>query len=104
MNISKWEKRVRELEVEGLTRSDAQGVVDVEFSKTEGEHIHSFSVDTSCECGVVLSEYVCNLKKINDELLEACKNLMRTPENDEQWQEWKEQAQAAIEAAEGKGE
>jgi len=27
-----WEERVQELEEEGLTRSDAQGVADVEFA------------------------------------------------------------------------
>ena len=31
--MKSWETRVRELEAEGLTRSDAQGVADVEASK-----------------------------------------------------------------------
>lgn len=30
-----WEERVSQLEAEGLTRSDAQGAVDVENGKTE---------------------------------------------------------------------
>lgn len=28
---NKWDKRVRELETEGLTRSDAQGATDCEY-------------------------------------------------------------------------
>jgi len=31
--VKAWEQRVRELEAEGCTRSDAQGVADVEASK-----------------------------------------------------------------------
>lgn len=34
---NKWEKRVQELEAEGLTRSDAQGATDCEFIQAEGE-------------------------------------------------------------------
>ena len=32
-DIDKYEKRVQELEAEGCTRSDAQGIADVEFEK-----------------------------------------------------------------------
>ena len=31
--IKTWEERVQELETEGLTRSDAQGVADLEANK-----------------------------------------------------------------------
>ena len=34
-------------------------------------------------------------------LLSAIKNLLRTPDNDEQWKEWKEAAEAIIDKAEG---
>ena len=34
-----WDKRVQELEDEGLTRSDAQAVTDVEFSKKKGDNM-----------------------------------------------------------------
>ena len=40
-------------------------------TKTEVKHSHSFSVDTECECGVVLSEYVRHLNM----LMEAARRL-----------------------------
>ena len=43
-----WEKRVEELETEGLTRSDAQGVADLEASK-----------------GLIQEEYWTGLRKAN---------------------------------------
>ena len=36
-DIDKYEKRVQELEAEGCTRSDAQGIADVEFEKEKTE-------------------------------------------------------------------
>ncbi len=40
-------------------------------TETKSTHTHSFSVDTSCDCGVVLSAYVRGLVKLNAELLKA---------------------------------
>jgi hypothetical protein len=39
--------------------------------KQETKHTHSFSVDTSCECGVMLSDYVRSLVVINADLIAA---------------------------------
>ncbi len=35
------------------------------------KHTHSFSVDTSCDCGVMLSEYTRKLTKVNAVLIES---------------------------------
>jgi len=37
MNIDEYEKRVQELEAEGMTRSDAQAIADLEEMKGENE-------------------------------------------------------------------
>lgn len=34
---AEWEERVQELEAEGLTRSDAQAVVDAQYAKARRE-------------------------------------------------------------------
>jgi hypothetical protein len=40
-------------------------------------HTHSFSVDTSCECGVMLSDYVRSLVVINADLIAALNELLK---------------------------
>jgi len=37
------------------------------------KHVHEFSVDTSCHCGIMLSEYTRELQKQNDSMLDALK-------------------------------
>ena len=45
------------------------------------KHAHSFSVDTSCECGVMLSDYTREITKLNAELVAALKDQLRQQSN-----------------------
>lgn len=44
----------------------------------ETKHTHSFCVDTSCECGIMLSGYTRQLVADNTRLREALQNLCAT--------------------------
>lgn len=44
----------------------------------ETKHTHSFSVDTSCECGIMLSDYTRSLSEINADLIAAAKAALST--------------------------
>ncbi len=41
-------------------------------------HSHEFSVDTSCECGMMLSDYTKRLKRDNDAMLKALRGVLLT--------------------------